>query len=127
MKMLLVSNGGLANEMYKAMENFYAKPEIDVMELDSVTKEVFIRKLRAYIQGTGEEILIVSDVFGSTAFNEAIYLIQSCRCQARADIICGMSLPLVFKLYGLKDSWSIESIKQIYQEPDSSWNEASSF
>ena len=124
--MLLLSNGGLANEMYKAMANFYAEPEIDVMELEAVTKDVFVRKLQAYIQETSEEVLIVSDVFGSTAFNEAIYLIESGQCQARADIICGMSLPLVFKLYGLKDSWSIQSIKQIYQEPAGRWNDISS-
>ena len=119
MKYLLISNSNLAEEMYHAMQNFYTKPDIDFITLSNRTSNDFAIKLKTYLANTSEEILILCDCYGSTAFNEATYLLQELNLLQRSTIISGMNLPITFKLYGLKDSWDIHSIKALYQNPES--------
>ncbi len=119
MKFLLISNSTLAEEMYEAMKNFYTNPEIDFIHLASLSTNDFIKKIKNYLLSTSEEFLILCDLYGSTAFNETAYLLQELKLLHRSVIITGMSLPMTFKLYGLKDQWNICSIKSLYQTPDS--------
>lgn len=119
MKFLLISNSLLAEEMYKAMKNFYSNPELDFIHLATLSKDEFTQKVKNYLLNTSEEILILCDLYGSTAFNETAYLLQELSLLHRSAIITGMSLPMTFKLYGLKDQWKLDAIKSIYQTPES--------
>lgn len=114
MKLLLISNGNLAKEMYHAMERFYAKPSIDFIGLDERNLDAFRQNLKDYLTKAKEDVLMVCDFFGSAAFNEAAYFMKKNSAE-KYGVLCGMNLPMVFKLYGLKDEWSMAEIESLYE------------
>ena len=116
MKLLLVSNGSLAKGLYMAMEHFYYKPDIDYIVLRDSDKKEYIEEIEAYMKkNCPEDILVLCDAYGSTAFNEMVVLINKLERTKSVGVICGMNLPMVFKIYGLKDMWSLASIKSFYK------------
>ena len=119
MKFLLVSNGTLAQEMRAAMQRFCAKPEIDTIGLTEGQTAVFVKDVQDYLANAADEVLILCDYWGSAAFNEVVYYVNKFNLADRTGIIWGMNLPMVFKLYGLKDSWDIQNIRKLYLEGDS--------
>lgn len=118
MKMLMVSNGNFAEELYTSMKTFYSNPDIDYIGLKHAATPNYITKLQHYFKKYTEDLLILCDVYGSTAFNEAAILINKLHQNNKVAIICGMNLPMVFKLYGIKDTWDIESIKSFYSDSE---------
>lgn len=119
MKFLLVSNGTLAQDMRVAMQRFCANPEIDTIGLEEGQTDKFIGEIQHYLAGVSEEVLILCDYWGSAAFNEVVYCVKKFQLLEQTGIICGMNLPMVFKLYGLKDSWNIQNIRKLYSHSDS--------
>jgi len=119
MKLLLVSNGSLAQGLYMAMEHFYYKPDIDYIILRDSDKKEYIEEIEAYMKkNCPEDILVLCDAYGSTAFNEMVVLINKLERTKSVGVICGMNLPMVFKIYGLKDMWSLTSIKSFYKNSE---------
>ena len=119
MKLLLVSNGSLAQGLYMAMEHFYYKPDIDYIILRDSDKKEYIAEIEAYMKkNCMEDILVLCDAYGSTAFNEIVVLINKLERTKSVGVICGMNLPMVFKIYGLKDMWSLISIKSFYKNSE---------
>lgn len=114
MKLLLISNGNLAKEMYHVMERFYVNPSIDFIGLDDRNLEDFRQNLKEYLTRAKEDVLMVCDFFGSAAFNEAAYFMKK-HSVKKYGVLCGMNLPMVFKLYGLKDEWSMAEIESLYE------------
>jgi mannose/fructose-specific phosphotransferase system component IIA len=118
MKLLLVSNGSLSKGLYMAMEHFYHKPDIDYIILRDSDKKEYIAEIEAYMKKYIEDILVLCDAYGSTAFNEIVVLINKLERTKSVGVICGMNLPMVFKIYGLKDMWSLASIKSFYKNSE---------
>ena len=119
MKLLLVSNGNLSQGLYMAMEHFYYKPDIDYIILRDSDKREYIAEIEDYMKkNCMEDILVLCDAYGSTAFNEIVVLINKLERIKSVGVICGMNLPMVFKIYGLKDMWSLASIKSFYKNSE---------
>lgn len=118
MNLLTVSNGNLAEEIYNSMKRFYSNPDIDYIMLTDANKQQYIGKIEQYLETYTENLLILCDIYGSTAFNEVAILLNKLNRLHNTALICGMNLPMVFKLYGMKDSWDIESIKSFYADSE---------
>ncbi|MBP2631748.1 MAG: system, mannose-specific component [Firmicutes bacterium] len=118
MNLLILSNGNFAKELYHSMKRFYSNPDIDYIVLNDTDLNQYSLELQQYlIENTGD-LLILCDVYGSTAFNEAAIEINKLDRVNNTALICGVNLPILFKLYGLKDSWNIENIKSFYNESE---------
>lgn len=121
MKMLLVANGNLATAMKNSLANFFNDPDIEAIDFVYPTHLAGIHQLagcleRSLRENPEETFLVMADSFGSTAMNETSIMLEKAGLSGRSLIIPAMSLPTVFKLYGLKDSVSIEYIRNLYTE-----------
>lgn len=118
MNLLVLSNGNFAKELYHSMKRFYSNPDIDYIVLNDTDINQYSLELQHYlIEHTGD-LLILCDVYGSTAFNEAAIEINKLDRVNNTALICGVNLPILFKLYGLKDTWNIDAIKSFYHESE---------
>ena len=121
MEMLLISNGGLADALLDAMKGFFSAPELQACCFPEGQQEKQVEELRTYftekMAAPEKECLVLCDIFGSTAFNETAILVQKMHLADRVLFICGMNLPLVFKLYGLKDFATISLCRSLYNDP----------
>ena len=118
MNLLIVSNGNFAEELYHSMKRFYSNPEIDYICLRDEDINQYITKIQHYLIENTDDLLILCDVYGSTAFNEAAIAINRMNRVNNTALICGMNLPILFKLYGIKDSWDLENIKSFYNDSE---------
>lgn len=118
MNLLIVSNGNFAEELYHSMKRFYSNPEIDYICLNDDDINQYIVKIQHYLLEKKDELLILCDVYGSTAFNEAAIAINKVNRVKDTALICGMNLPILFKLYGMKDTWDLKTIKSFYQDSE---------
>ena len=121
MEMLLISNGALADALLDAMKGFFSRPEIDACCFPEGQQEKQMAQLHDYfaekMADPQAECLVLCDIFGSTAFNETAILVQKMGLADRVLFICGMNLPLVFKLYGLKDFATLALCRSLYSDP----------
>ena len=122
MNMLLVSNGTLAESLIESMHNFFSKPDIHSICFQYGNTDTARAELKQYfterLTTKDKSFIILCDMFGNTAFNETILLLHELGIQKQALIICGMNLPMVFKLYGLKDYSNIELCRSIYEQSE---------
>jgi len=118
MNLLIISNGNLAEELYHSMKRFYSNPEIDYICLKDTDINQYIAKIQHYLLEKADDLLILCDVYASTAFNEAVIAINKMNRVKNTAVLCGMNLPILFKLYGLKDSWTLENIKSFYNDSE---------
>jgi mannose/fructose-specific phosphotransferase system component IIA len=118
MNLLILSNGNFAKELYHSMKRFYSNPDIDYIVLKDTDIHQYSVEIQRYLIEHTDDLLILCDVYGSTAFNEAAIEINKLNRTSNTAIICGMNLPILFKLYGLKDTWDIENIKSFYNHSE---------
>lgn len=118
MNLLILSNGNFAKELYHSMKRFYSNPDIDYIVLKDTDIHQYSVEIQRYLIEHTDDLLILCDVYGSTAFNEAAIKINKLNRTSNTAIICGMNLPILFKLYGLKDTWDIENIKSFYNHSE---------
>lgn len=118
MNLLIVSNGNFAEELYHSMKRFYSNPEIDYICLNDEDTNQYIAKIQHYLIKNADDLLILCDVYGSSAFNEAAIAISKINRISNTALICGMNLPILFKLYGMKDTWDLENIKSFYNDSE---------
>lgn len=116
MRMLLVSNDSLAKDLYEAMGTFYRSPEISYIEMTADLKEKNVSWLRKYLLESDEETILLCDRYDSVAYCEIVKHIQELCKWENMILICGMSLAMVFKIYGLKDHQNLELIKFSYKD-----------
>ena len=122
MNMLLVSNGTLASSLLESMHNFFSKPDIHSICFQYGNTGAAKAELSQYftdrLAQKDKSFIILCDMFGNTAFNETILLLHQLGIQENALLICGMNLPMVFKLYGLKNYSNIELCRSIYEQSE---------
>ena len=120
MKMLLISNENLAEAMLDSLKTYFSSPEVEAICFKYPNHLAAKAKLKAYFDACQtlnpkETFLVLCDNFGSTAFNGATLLLQKNGLAEQSLLLCGMNLPMVFKLYGLKDSASLELCRSLYE------------
>ena len=121
MKILLVSNGSLADAMLESMKNYFSQPELTTICFEQqhwkkARQEVADALVSALRQNPRESILVLCDTFGSTAFIETAILLEKMGLRQQSLMLCGMNLPMVFKLYGLKDTATLQLCRSLYEE-----------
>ena len=120
MKMLLVSNENLAEAMLESLKAYFSEPEVEAVCFKHPNHLAARTKLAEYLKASfvlnpKETFLVLCDTFGSTACNESALLLQQLGLTNQSLMLCGMNLPMVFKLYGLKDSASLELCRSLYE------------
>lgn len=120
MKMLLVSNENLAEAMLGSLQTYFSSPDVEAICFKYPNHLAARTKLTVYLEACQqvdpkETFLVLCDNFGSTACNETLLLLQESGLAEQSLLLCGMSLPMVFKLYGLKDSASLELCRSLYE------------
>ncbi len=101
---LLISHGGLANEMKETAKIFFGL-EIEAFDslcLDSSeTAESYRKKLIDKVAeiNQGEGVIVVADLLGGTPCNQCVFLNQE-----EVKIITGMNLPMVMELLAMRCS-----------------------
>ncbi len=99
---VLVSHGGLADELTKAMEHVVGKQEgvaaIGIAPQDDMdeARERIVEAVKAVDAGRG--VVILSDMFGGTPSNLAISLLDT----HQVDVVAGANLPMLIKLAELR-------------------------
>lgn len=120
--MLLVSNGTLAASLIESMHNFFSKPDIHAICFQygdtGAAKTALNQYFSERLASKDKSFIILCDMFGNTAFNETVLLLHELGIQEHALMICGMNLPMVFKLYGLKDYSNLELCRAIYEQSE---------
>jgi mannose/fructose-specific phosphotransferase system component IIA len=123
MKMFLVSNGKLAEAVKTSLAEYFTAPDVIAIGFDYGNHYAAQRQLaagvaEALLQDPQEEILIVSDQFASTAWNEAAVLLAKCHLQGRSLLLTGMNVSMVLKLYGMKDDMDLLQLRSLYEGTD---------
>jgi len=121
MKIILVSNGSLAQSLMDSMKNYFSRPELTAVCFQSPNWQKGRQELAQAIEAARqknpqEDFLILCDIFGSTAFIEAAVLLEKLGLRRQSLLLCGMNLPMVFKLYGLRDTATLDLCQSIYEE-----------
>jgi mannose/fructose-specific phosphotransferase system component IIA len=124
MKLVILSNGNLALSLQQAMQNYFSEPDIKAIGFHYPDHTTARQELRAYLKTSltrnpDEDFLLLCDCYGSTAFNETALLCRKLRLEEHSLILCGVNLPMVFKLYGLKDSADLALCRSIYDSENS--------
>jgi PTS system mannose-specific IIA component len=113
---VLVTHGALAQEFKSALEHVVGPQEQvetvcigpdDDME---VRREDIIKAVKA--AGTGDGVVILTDMFGGTPSNLAISVMKS----VEAEVIAGVNLPMLVKLARVRSDKDIKSAVSIAAE-----------
>jgi mannose PTS system EIIA component len=113
---VLVTHGALAQEFKSALEHVVGPQEQveticigpdDDME---VRREDIIKAVKA--AGTGDGVVILTDMFGGTPSNLAISVMKS----VEAEVIAGVNLPMLVKLARVRGDKDIKSAVTIAAE-----------
>jgi mannose/fructose-specific phosphotransferase system component IIA len=123
MKMFLVSNGKLAEAVKASLAEYFTTPNVIAVGFDYENHYAAQRQLaagvaEALLQDPQEELLIVSDQFASTAWNEAALLLARCHLRGQALLLTGMNVSMVLKLYGMKDDMNLLQLRSLYEGTD---------
>ena len=118
MKMLLVSNGNLVNTMKTSLHHYFPQADVESFCFENPAYHQTTEELSRYILDTlscniNEEFLILSDVFGSTAYNETWLLLERSQISLKSALFTDMSLATVIKFYGMKDTYSLSYFQEI--------------
>ena len=119
MKIVLVSNGSLAQSLLDSMKNYFSEPELTAVCFESPDwqkgRDALAWAIRKQLRKNPQErFLVLCDVFGSTAFIESAILMEKLGLHDQSLLLCGMNLPMVFRLYGLRDTATLELCRSIY-------------
>src|SRR3982751_5109247 len=114
--LVLVTHGALAVEFKSALEHVVGPQEQvetvcigpdDDME---VRREDIIKAVKA--AGTGDGVVILTDMFGGTPSNLAISVMKS----VEAEVVAGVNLPMLVKLARVRSDKDIKSAVSIAAE-----------
>ncbi len=121
MKLVILSNGNLAASLQQSMKHYFSDPDLKAICFNYPSHLSAQQELHNYLsaclsQNSAEDFLLLCDCYGSTAFNETALLCQKLQLAQHTLILCGVNLPMVFKLYGLKDSADLQLCRSIYAD-----------
>jgi PTS system mannose-specific IIA component len=105
---ILVTHGGLADEMKKALEHIVGPQEHLIaigIEADDVLQtqreEILIASKKVNV---GRGVIVLTDLFGGTPSNLAVSILQT----GVVDVVAGMNLPMLLKLSAVRNELSLE-------------------
>lgn len=117
MKMLLVSEEGIAGAVADSMKNYFDNPDVEVITFDAANHNSAVARLEEVVKANRYgQLLVLADVYGSVAYVETRIALEKFGVKDdNALIICGMSLPMAVKLHNVKDIVSVKYIRQVYE------------
>ena len=107
--LVLVTHGGLAVELIRAMEHVVGPQENTAAVCIGPDDDMEHR--RADIQNavssveTGEGVIILTDMFGGTPSNLAISIMEA----KSIEVIAGVNLPILVKLASIRNTLDLQS------------------
>ena len=120
MKMLLLSEEGVAKAVAESMNHYFKDVNVEAITFDYKNHQKSVEKLEQTIaENANEQILILVDVYGSVAYVEARVALEKFGINEKNSlVICGLSVPMAVKLYNFKEMVSIEYIRMVYERND---------
>ena len=107
--LVLVTHGGLADELISAMEHVVGPQENTVAvcigpDDDMKRRRADIQKAVSSVE-TGEGVIILTDMFGGTPSNLAISIMEA----KSIEVIAGVNLPILVKLASIRSTLDLQS------------------
>ena len=107
--LVLVTHGGLAVELIRAMEHVVGPQENTAAvcigpDDDMEHRRADIQKAVSRVE-TGEGVIILTDMFGGTPSNLAISIIEA----NFIEVIAGVNLPMLIKLASIRSTLDLQS------------------
>ena len=107
--LVLVTHGGLAVELIRAMEHVVGPQENTAAvcigpDDDMEHRRADIQKAVSRVE-TGEGVIILTDMFGGTPSNLAISIMES----KSIEVIAGVNLPILVKLASIRGMLDLQS------------------
>lgn len=119
MKMIIVTNGNLAASLKESLTGYFYQPDCRSIGFCFPNHEIGTAELAIYLaqcqeKNPQENFLFLVDDFGTTAYNETVLLLRKTGLDCRSLVLTGVNLPQLIKLYGLKDSVSLNYLRSLY-------------
>ena len=119
MKIMLVGNDGVATAMLNALKNYYTVEDVKAVDFNHPTHKTAVADVEEYLKNfdTNEKLVVITDKFGSTAFTETVLALQKTGVIFNSLVLRGMSLPMILKVYSVKDNingW--QTIQKVYEK-----------
>ena len=107
--LVLVTHGGLAVELIRAMEHVVGPQENTAAvcigpDDDMEHRRADIQKAVSSVE-TGEGVIILTDMFGGTPSNLAISIMEA----KSIEVIAGVNLPILVKLASIRNTSDLQS------------------
>ena len=107
--LVLVTHGGLAVELIRAMEHVVGPQENTAAvcigpDDDMEHRRADIQKAVSSVE-TGEGVIILTDMFGGTPSNLAISIMEA----KSIEVIAGVNLPILVKLASIRSTLDLQS------------------
>ena len=107
--LVLVTHGGLAVELIRAMEHVVGPQENTAAvcigpDDDMEHRRADIQKAVSRVE-TGEGVIILTDMFGGTPSNLAISIME----EKSIEVIAGVNLPILVKLASIRSTLDLQS------------------
>ena len=107
--LVLVTHGGLAVELIRAMEHVVGPQENTAAicigpDDDMEHRRADIQKAVSSVE-TGEGVIILTDMFGGTPSNLAISIMET----KSIEVIAGVNLPILVKLASIRSTLDLQS------------------
>lgn len=116
MKMLLLSEEGVATAVADTMHHYFKEVDVTALTFQAENHHKSVAELEKFIEeNKDQEILILIDVYGSVAYIEARVAIDKFGIDDNALVICGLSVPMAVKLHNVKNFVSIHYVRMVYE------------
>jgi len=114
MKLLLVSHGNLAKEMFNVLRMITGKSDdVDYLTLPyGVDLNKYKNDIIAHVDGS-DELLILCDLFGGSPFMISSGLLGNDECKNKIAIITGMNLPMVLEIATQMPGKTLEEMRSL--------------
>jgi PTS system mannose-specific IIA component len=113
---LVVTHGGVASELVKAVRRIVG--EVDNLLPVSIGWDDDVDQARRQIEESirkverGSGVLILTDMFGGTPTNLSCAFLQT----GKVEVITGVNLPMLIKVYNLRDRTDVREVAQKVKE-----------
>lgn len=114
---ILVSHGQLASGLYNALSMLAGKGRKDVLFQgleDGMSTDKFGEKFKTVIENVAneDEIILFGDIIGGSPLTTAVNILASKGMLSKTFVLGGMNLPTVLTGILMKDSMSMEELKE---------------
>lgn len=118
---ILVSHGQFASGLYNALTMLAGKGRKDVLFQgleDGMSTDQFGEKFKTVIENVAneDEIILFGDIIGGSPLTTAVNILASKGMLSKSLVLGGMNLPTVLTGILMKDSMSMEELKETLLE-----------